>query len=50
MGRLGVPADYQDAVVFLASDASSYATGHDSVRWWVHALVRLVVAFLVSLI
>ena len=31
MGRLGVPADYQGAVVFLASDASSYATGHDLV-------------------
>lgn len=31
MGRLGVPADYQGAVVFLASDASAYATGHDLV-------------------
>ncbi|MDE2813367.1 MAG: SDR family oxidoreductase, partial [Gemmatimonadota bacterium] len=31
MARLGVPADYQGAVVFLASDASAYATGHDLV-------------------
>ena len=31
MGRLGVPTDYQGAVVFLASDASAYATGHDLV-------------------
>jgi NAD(P)-dependent dehydrogenase (short-subunit alcohol dehydrogenase family) len=31
MGRLGAPADYQGAAVFLASDASAYMTGHDLV-------------------
>lgn len=31
MGRLGDPADLQGAVVFLASDASAYVTGHDLV-------------------
>ena len=31
MGRLGTPADYQGAAVFLASDASAYTTGHDLV-------------------
>jgi NAD(P)-dependent dehydrogenase (short-subunit alcohol dehydrogenase family) len=31
MGRLGQPADLQGAVVYLASDASSYVTGHDLV-------------------
>lgn len=29
MGRLGDPTDLQGAVVFLASDASAYVTGHD---------------------
>ena len=29
MGRLGTPADYGGAAVFLASDASAYMTGHD---------------------
>ena len=29
MGRLGLPEDYMGAVVFLASDASAYATGLD---------------------
>ena len=29
MGRLGDPVDYQGAVVFLASDASAYVTGHN---------------------
>ena len=29
MGRLGTPEDYMGAVVFLASDASAYATGLD---------------------
>lgn len=29
MGRLGDPADLQGAVVYLASDASAYVTGHD---------------------
>jgi len=31
MRRLGAPADYQGAAVFLASDASAYMTGHDLV-------------------
>lgn len=31
MGRLGEPADLQGAVIYLASDASSYVTGHDLV-------------------
>lgn len=31
MGRLGQPTDLQGAVVYLASDASSYVTGHDLV-------------------
>ena len=31
MSRLGILADYQGAIVFLASDASSYATGRDLV-------------------
>lgn len=31
MGRLGKPEDLQGATVFLASDASSYVTGHDLV-------------------
>jgi NAD(P)-dependent dehydrogenase (short-subunit alcohol dehydrogenase family) len=31
MGRLGKPEDLQGAVVYLASDASSYVTGHDLV-------------------
>ena len=31
MGRLGPPADYRGAAVFLASDASAYMTGHDLV-------------------
>jgi NAD(P)-dependent dehydrogenase (short-subunit alcohol dehydrogenase family) len=31
MGRLGAPADYQGAAVFLASNASAYMTGHDLV-------------------
>jgi len=31
MGRLGDPADLQGAVVYLASDASAYVTGHDLV-------------------
>lgn len=31
MGRNGEPSDLQGAVVFLASDASSYITGHDLV-------------------
>ena len=31
MGRLGTPADYRGAAVFLASDASAYMTGHDLV-------------------
>jgi NAD(P)-dependent dehydrogenase (short-subunit alcohol dehydrogenase family) len=31
MSRLGTPADYQGAAVFLASDASAYMTGHDLV-------------------
>ena len=29
MGRLGDPADLQGAVVYLASEASDYVTGHD---------------------
>ena len=29
MGRLGTPADYRGAAVFLASDASAYMTRHD---------------------
>ena len=29
MGRLGDPSDLQGAVVYLASDASDYVTGHD---------------------
>jgi NAD(P)-dependent dehydrogenase (short-subunit alcohol dehydrogenase family) len=31
MGRLGKPEDLQGAIVFLASDASTYVTGHDLV-------------------
>ena len=31
MGRLGQPEDFQGAVVFLASDAAGYVTGHDVV-------------------
>ena len=31
MGHLDIPADYQGAIVFLASDASAYAPGHDLV-------------------
>jgi len=31
MGRLGDPSDLQGAVVYLASDASAYVTGHDLV-------------------
>ncbi len=31
MQRLGLPADLQGGLVFLASDASSYVTGHDLV-------------------
>ncbi len=31
MGRLGQPGDLQGAVVYLASDASAYVTGHDLV-------------------
>jgi NAD(P)-dependent dehydrogenase (short-subunit alcohol dehydrogenase family) len=31
MGRNGEPSDLQGAVVFLASDAASYITGHDLV-------------------
>jgi NAD(P)-dependent dehydrogenase (short-subunit alcohol dehydrogenase family) len=31
MGRLGDPADLQGAVVYLASDAAAYVTGHDLV-------------------
>ena len=31
MARLGTPAAYQGAAVFLASDASAYTTGHDLV-------------------
>jgi gluconate 5-dehydrogenase len=29
VGRWGVPSDLAGAVVFLASDASAYVTGHD---------------------
>lgn len=31
MGRLGDPADLQGALIYLASDASAYVTGHDLV-------------------
>jgi NAD(P)-dependent dehydrogenase (short-subunit alcohol dehydrogenase family) len=31
MARLGEPADLQGAVIYLASDASAYVTGHDLV-------------------
>ena len=31
LGRLGQPGDLQGAVVYLASDASAYVTGHDLV-------------------
>ena len=29
LGRWGLPTDLAGAVVFLASDASAYVTGHD---------------------
>jgi NAD(P)-dependent dehydrogenase (short-subunit alcohol dehydrogenase family) len=28
MGRLGLPEELSDAIVFLASDEASYITGH----------------------
>ena len=31
MRRLGLPSDLQGGLVFLASDASAYVTGHDLV-------------------